>query len=41
MATYQFLIRRMFSLPLDSEQQYEEWQHTVHIAHSNNIPQLY
>ena len=36
MAAYRFLIRRMLSLPLNSEQQYEEWQHTVHIAHNNN-----
>jgi hypothetical protein len=28
----------MLTLPLNSEQQYEEWQHILHIAHSNNIP---
>jgi hypothetical protein len=38
MAAYQFLIRRMLSLPLDREQQYKEWQHILHIAHSNDIP---
>ena len=38
MAAYWFLIRRMLSLPLDSEQQYEEWQHILHIAHSNTNP---
>jgi len=35
MAAYQFLIRRMISLPLDREQQYKEWQH---IARSCDIP---
>ena len=38
MAAYQFLIRRMISLPLDREQQYKEWQHILHIACSNDIP---
>jgi len=38
MAAYQFLIRRMISLPLDREQQYKEWQHILHITCSNDIP---
>ena len=41
MAAYRFLIRRMLSLPLDKEQQYKEWQHILHTAHSNKIPQPY
>jgi hypothetical protein len=38
MAAYNFLIRRMLTLPLDTEQQHNEWQQILHIAHSNNIP---
>ena len=39
MAAYKFLIRRMLTLPLDTEQQHNEWQQILHIALSNNIPQ--
>jgi len=38
MAACRFLIRRMLSFPLNKEQQYKEWQHILHIAHSNEIP---
>jgi len=38
MAAYRFLIKRMLSFPLNKEQQYKEWQHILHITHSNDIP---
>jgi len=38
MAAYNFIIRRMLTLPLDTEQQHNEWQQILHIAHGNNIP---
>jgi hypothetical protein len=38
MAAYWFLIRRMLTLPIDREQQYEEWQHILHITHINISP---
>jgi hypothetical protein len=36
LAAYWFLISRMLTLPINRE--HEEWQHILHIAHSNNIP---
>jgi hypothetical protein len=38
MASYQFLIRRMLSLPLDMQQQHAEWQYIRWVAQSNNFP---
>jgi hypothetical protein len=38
MTAYNFLIRRMLTPPLDTEQQHNEWQQILHIAHSNNVP---
>ena len=38
LSAYRFLIGRMFSLPLDKEQQDKEWEHILHTAHSNEIP---
>jgi hypothetical protein len=38
MAAYSFLIRRMLTLPLHREQQFDEWQQIRHTAHNNNIP---
>jgi hypothetical protein len=38
LAADRFLIRRMLTLSLNRDQQYEEWQYTLHIAHSSNVP---
>jgi hypothetical protein len=38
MAAYNFLIRRMLTLPLNPEQQHNEWLQILHIGNSNNIP---
>jgi len=38
MAAYNFLIRRMLTLPLNAEQQHIEWKQILHIPHSNSIP---
>ena len=38
LAAYQFLIRRMFTLPIHKEKRREEWQNILHIAHRNNFP---
>jgi hypothetical protein len=38
LASYRFLIRRILTLPLNTEQQQSEWKQILHIAHSNNIP---
>jgi len=38
MTAYNFLIRRMLTLPLNVEQQRIEWKQILHIAHSNSIP---
>jgi len=37
MTTYNFLISRIFTLPLNTEQQISEWMQILHNAHSNNI----
>jgi len=39
MAAYRYLTHRMYTLPLDKEQQDREWLHIVNTAYSNNIPQ--
>jgi len=39
MAAYRYLTHRMYTLPLDKEQQDREWHHVVNTAQSNNIPQ--
>ena len=36
---YRYLIHRMYTLPLDKEQQDREWHHIVNITCCNNIPQ--
>jgi len=38
LAAYQFLISRMFTLPIHKEKRREEWQNILHIAHRNNFP---
>jgi hypothetical protein len=38
LAAYRFLIRRMLTLPIHTEQRHEEWQNILHIAHRNNFP---
>jgi hypothetical protein len=38
MAAYRFLIRSMFSLPLDTQQRHDKWQRIRQVAHKNNIP---
>jgi hypothetical protein len=38
MAAYQFLIRRMLSLPIDSQQRHAEWQYIIHVAQNNKFP---
>jgi hypothetical protein len=37
LAAYRFLIRKMFTLPLNKERQ-EEWKNTQQIARNNNLP---
>jgi hypothetical protein len=38
LAAYRFLIQRMLTLPINREQQFEEWQCIQHIACCNNFP---
>jgi hypothetical protein len=40
MASYQFLIRRILSLPLDTHRQHAEWQYIKCVAQSNNFAPL-
>jgi hypothetical protein len=36
--TYRFLIKRMLTIPIHTEQRQGEWQNILHIAHKNNFP---
>jgi len=37
-ATYRYYIERMFNLPLNNDQQHNEWQTTLHIAKKKQVP---